>query len=305
MQRHKIPFRERLNSSAPLLLDGAMGTELERRGYRTTLPYWSAFAADQAPELLLEIHTDYVKAGADIITANTFRTTGYTLAKGGKGDLADQLTRRSLEIAREASMTTERDIYIAVSMAPLEDCYSPDLVPSQEVIKAAYEAQVRIIHDCQPDLVLMETMINADEVVIGAELLTALGIPFGVSFTLDANGDLLDGTPLPDIVERIAHCNSDLVLLNCRKPEQLSAQYSLLKSVYKGPTGLYANGEGMPGGTSGWLWKYSESAVNEYVSEAECWLELGARVIGGCCGTRPEYISSLRRVIDAREALRR
>src|SRR5262245_30418452 len=109
-----------------MLLDGGTGTELLRRGYRTTLPLWSAGALLDRPDLVAAIHADYAKAGAEIVTANTFRTNVRALRKAGLEARAPELNRLAVKLARDSGAP-----FVAGSIAPLEDCYRPDLVPSR------------------------------------------------------------------------------------------------------------------------------------------------------------------------------
>ncbi|MCA9045571.1 MAG: homocysteine S-methyltransferase family protein, partial [Planctomycetaceae bacterium] len=95
-------FRTRLKSDVPLIMDGATGTELARRGLELTPPLWSASAILHASELLQQIHRDYVEAGAQLITANTFRTHARNLREAGLAQRANELTHRAVEIARTA-----------------------------------------------------------------------------------------------------------------------------------------------------------------------------------------------------------
>src|SRR5262245_12472774 len=131
-------LRERLARSEPLLLDGATGTELERRGLRTTLPLWSARALLEAPRTLLAIHREYVEAGARALTANTFRTQRRTLARGALGARAAELTALALKLAREAAQSAPQDCWVLGSDPPLEDCYRPDLAPDDSVLAAEH-----------------------------------------------------------------------------------------------------------------------------------------------------------------------
>jgi S-methylmethionine-dependent homocysteine/selenocysteine methylase len=121
----------RLTRGEIVLLDGAMGTELERRGVPTKLPLWSAQALVSAPDRVREVHEEYVRAGAEILTANTFRTTPRSLRSAGMDGQADRLTELAITLCREARARAglDREVSIAGSMAPLEDCYRPDLAP--------------------------------------------------------------------------------------------------------------------------------------------------------------------------------
>ena len=109
-------------------MDGATGTELERRGVDTSSPIWSALALLDSPKLLEQIHLDYLKAGAEMLIANTFRTQRRSLEKVGMGDQAAQLTALAVSIAQGAVRKSGKQAFVAGSMAPLEDSYKPYLV---------------------------------------------------------------------------------------------------------------------------------------------------------------------------------
>src|SRR5262245_35929946 len=127
-------FRERLASGPPLLLDAAMGTELQRRDADTGLPLWSARPLLRDPELVWTIHGDEVGAGAEILTSNTFRTHARSLAKGGLGERSGELTARAVQLANQAAAIPGREVFVAGSLSPLEDCYRPDLAPDDAAL---------------------------------------------------------------------------------------------------------------------------------------------------------------------------
>jgi len=201
-----MSINEFLSIKPFILLDGAMGTELERRGYPTTLPLWSAMANLEAPVLVKQIHDDYISAGADIITANTFRTTSYTFSKVGKAELASHLTRLAVEIARESAVQSGRKVFVAGSLAPLEDCYSPELVPGEDVIREAYTVQIELLISSGVDFILAETMINQSEIAFICDYMRKREFPFVMSFTTQ-DGRLLDGTPLESAIPDVLKAN--------------------------------------------------------------------------------------------------
>src|SRR5262249_27652123 len=126
-----VTLRARLAAPGPMMLDGATGTELQRRGVDTRLPLWSAHAllSDAGRRVLTEIHAEYVAAGAEILTTNTSRTTPRALDRAGLLPRWTLLNRRAVEAARAAA----RDgVLVAGSLAPLEDCYEVDRVPGQQ-----------------------------------------------------------------------------------------------------------------------------------------------------------------------------
>jgi homocysteine S-methyltransferase len=113
------------------LLDGATGTELSRRGADTGLPLWSARPLVEEPELVVAVHREYLQVGCKVLTACTFRTHARSLRAGGWDGRQDELNQRALELAQKARQQEGREgVRIAGSISPLEDCYSPVLVPS-------------------------------------------------------------------------------------------------------------------------------------------------------------------------------
>ncbi|MDX1477283.1 MAG: homocysteine S-methyltransferase family protein [Saprospiraceae bacterium] len=273
------------------LLDGAMGTELERRGYRTALPLWSAMANIEVPRLVHAIHVDYLHAGADLITANTFRTTAYTFTKTGQEDLAAHCTRLAVELAHEAISQARPGALLCASVAPLEDCYRPDLVPSDGVIEDAYDQQLDVLASTDVDVILAETMINRTEALTLARLLARRKLPFMMSFTTDGSDRMLDGTPLEDIIAGVMEYGPSALLINCRPAEHMDAAVRLLKEHVTVPFGVYANGGGSPDPETGW--KLADHSVEAYSAAAVHWHGSGAKLIGGCCGTTPEIIAAV------------
>ena len=128
----------------PLLIDGAMGTELNIRGVSTPLPLWSADANLQNSKIVLDIHKDYIKSGSKVITANTFRTTPWTYKKAGYSDKKSKEVARSslykaVDIAHKAR---KKDVLIAGSITSVDDCYIPLNFPGLSIA----EENLSLIH---------------------------------------------------------------------------------------------------------------------------------------------------------------
>jgi homocysteine S-methyltransferase len=237
-----------------------------------------------------EIHLDYIQAGTDVITTNTFRTTAHTFSKADKPEIASHLTERAVAIARQAVSESRRPVLIAGSIAPLEDCFSPDLVPATDIIELQYKMQVDQLIDAGVDFILAETMINRAEIEFLSDYLHKLSFPYAMSFTIDGNA-LLDGTALSSVISYLESRQPIALLLNCRDATTIRSGLGILQSQFKGITGAYGNGPGQPDDTLGW--SPAEGAVEDYLRTAKQWLENGARIIGGCCGTTPEHITAL------------
>src|SRR5512143_3259600 len=181
-------FLTRLASGRALLLDGATGTELQRRGVDTSLPLWSARALLEAPEVLRAIHADYIAAGADILTTNTFRTHRRTLTRAGLGERTHELTQFAVRLASEATQQADRKVFVAGSLSPLEDCYSPQLVPPDGELWIEHAEMAHDLAQAGCDLLLIETMNTIREAVIAARCAAATGLPVCVSFVAGLNG---------------------------------------------------------------------------------------------------------------------
>ena len=291
--RRSLNFRDRLDSSVPILLDGATGTELARRGVDISGTSWTASAIRDDPQVLQEIHRDYVEAGAEVITANTFRTHSRSLMEVGLADMACQLTIDAVALARSV---TPEEIFVAGSIAPLEDCYAPNLAPDNQQLRAGHAEKVEHLLLAGVDVLLVETQNTIREATVAAGLAADSGLPFMVSFVCNSQGCLLSGEPFADAYQRIACFSPTAILVNCLAVEDVSAVLAAVSGpAFAIPFGVYANtGRLLPDST----WEETAGVLPAVYAEfARRWLQSGIRLIGGCCGTTPEHISALRRVI--------
>ena len=269
-----------------LVLDGATGTELERRGAAAALPLWSARALIEAPELVAAIHRDYVDAGADVITANTFRTQRRTLERGGAGERAEELTRSAVEIARRAARegATDREVFVVGSVPPLEDCFRPDLVPTEHELAREHAEHAEHLAAAGVDGILIETMNTGREALAALRAARATGLPSLVSFVCWEGAQLLSDESLQSTLDRIASARPDAVLVNCMPASNAAACLTVLRES-KRPFGLYPN-LGAPTAAGHHSEPLDPSELAERVST---WRDTGASVFGGCCGTTPAH----------------
>jgi len=293
-------FESRLLHGTPLLLDGATGTELNRRGVDTGLPLWSANALmdEIGRTTLLQIHMDYVRAGADIITTNTFRTHRRVLSRQGGRERAFELTSRAVAIAREAIQATGRDesdpVFLAGSISTLEDCYRPDLVPSDDQLKEEHSERIFDLCECGVDLILVETMNTIREARICASLAVQTDVPVVVSFVCDAAGKILSGESLMVAAEQLMSVGVSALGVNCVPASSLINSLEELRAFCGDQFPLIAYGNiGYADDRLGWV---NTDAVDPqaYCSYAAKW---PARILGGCCGTTPAHILELQRTL--------
>jgi S-methylmethionine-dependent homocysteine/selenocysteine methylase len=283
---------ERLRRAAPLLLDGATGTELERRGIATRLPLWSADALIRAPEVVESIHRDYLEAGAEAITANTFRTQRRTLAREGLGERAAELTALAVRLARQASAAGAQAPLVLGSDPPLEDCYRPDLVPDEAALAREHAEHCANLAAAGVDAILCETHNTLREACAAARAASATGLPVLVSFVCWEGATLLSGERLDDAVQALRPLRPAALLVNCLPPPNVMACLAVLAGA-KLPFGAYAN-LGAPDDSTGF--RRSEAVSPRGFAEAAAeWVRAGARLIGGCCGTTPSHIEAIRK----------
>jgi len=278
----------------PLVLDGALGTELERRGVATGLPLWSARALLAAPDAVLAIHRDYVAAGAELLTANTFRTQRRTLGREGLGARAAELTGLALHLARRAAGEAARPVFVAGSAAPLEDCYRPDLVPGAEALAREHAEHAEQLAAAGADCILAETMNCAREAAAAARAARATGLPLLASFVCGPGARLLSGEPLADGLASVAAEGPLAVGVNCLPAEEADACLPVLAGCGL-PFFVYPN-LGSPDPVRGFAPR-DDCTPGAFAALARRWVDAGASLLGGCCGTRPEHVRALAELV--------
>ena len=280
------------------LLDGAMGTELMRAGLDLPLPIWSGDVNLTHPDYVRRIHEAYLTAGADILTTNTFRATPRAYRNNGYEEHeAIQRSHESLERAVElARQTAGADIIVAGSIAPLEDCYEPDLFPGIEFAQREFRELAIWLQDAGIDVILFETMGSWPEIKTALSATVDLQIPRWLSLILKNSNTLLDGTDLLNVLSDIKDYGIEMVLLNCSLCSVTADAVDLLLTNWKGAWGVYPNvGVAMPT-KEGVL--EEKLTIKEFAKEINTYLTSGANVVGGCCGSNPDYIRAAREAID-------
>ena len=287
-----------------MLLDSAMGTELQRRGADTMLPLWSARALIECPDLVSQVHREEAAAGADILTANTFRTHRRTLEKAGLGHRAAELTRLAVRLAREAAIESPRRVLVAGSLSPLEDCYRPDLVPGDEALEREHAKQAARLAGAGADLLLLETHNTIREVLAAARAARSTGLPFVASLVTDGRGSLLSGESLRDAMDALRPLHPEVVGINCVPARRLGSDLLTLASAAPaGALSAYGN-LGLSAEDSGWAFT-EELAPALYVGLASTWMSPRLRIVGGCCGTTAAHTAALRGLLDSADPAQR
>ena len=290
-----MTFLSSLSQPRQLILDGATGTELNRRGVDTGLPLWSANALmnDRDAKILQQIHEDYLRAGADIITTNTFRTHRRALAPSGNANRALELTRRAVDIARAATASVKSDSpkFVAGSISTLEDCYRPDLVPPDNELRTEHSERIHHLIECDVDFILIETVNTIREAVIMASLAMVKGMPVVVSFVCNSEGKILSGETLTEAANQLLPLGISAIGVNCGPTSNLAKPLAELQTACGRDFPLIAYGNiGYADEEVGWVNTDAENPKT-YCEHAIRW---PVKIVGGCCGTTPEHINQLR-----------
>jgi len=302
----ELPLPERV-----ILLDGSMGRELRLRGVEIPETIWSANALLVAPQEVVNIHLDNIAAGADVITTNTYSVIRSDLARVGIEEQFEALNEQACALAVEARQRSGRqEVLIAGAMPPLRGSYRADLVGGYAEIYPLYQEQAAILAR-HVDLILCETMSSALEAKAAATAACATGKPVWVAWTLHDKqlGVLRSEETIEEAFAAIADLPVCGHLANCCPPESIESVMPALAQMPGDYWGGYAN-TFMPiprewsldggGESDGLLAVRDDLDADAYASLAARWLSLGANVIGGCCGTSPQYIARLKQMLGER-----
>ncbi len=300
------------HTDKPLLLDGGMGRELRARGVDIMTPIWSANGLISAPQTVKQIHADYISAGANIVTANTYGIIRSDLAKEGLELRFKDLNLLACDLAKQACQQTDRPVLVAGSLPPLAGSFRPDLVGEIKKITPLYQEQAELLAP-HVDLFICETMSSASEAKAAAMAACRTDKPVWVAWSLheDRSGNLRSGESIQAAAEMLTDLPVSGFLANCSSPESISKAMPYLAIIGSTHFGGYANAfEPIPEtweldgskDSDGLLDMRSDLNPDQFAQHAARWLQDGATVVGGCCGTGPEHIARLHRLIHHDDA---
>lgn len=291
------------------ILDGGMGGEIQRRVPEAAHGLWSASALIDSPDMVTEIHREYIAAGATVITTNTYSTIPSYLGKGGLAHRYEELTRTAARLARQAAPEGS-GVLVAGSLPPLSESYRADLVPSAEEAMPVYRNMVQAMAE-HVDLFLCETMASAEEAHTAARAALDLGggKPVYVSWTLneEPGTGLRSGESVAEAHDRLDGLGIDAFLFNCTHPEAIEVALAELAALTDRPVGCYPNRlNAVPEG-----WTLDNDVVTGlrrdltgdlYVASILRCIDAGATIVGGCCGIGPGDIRALRERLERKAA---
>jgi len=281
-----------------VILDGGMGQEIIRRGVPQRHGLWSASALIEAPQVVRAIHEDYIRAGARVVTTNTYITARTRLEIAGIPERFAELNRLAGELARQARDACGEAVLIAGSLPPLYASYRPDLVRGFEISAPCYREMADVLAP-YVDLFLCETMSSGDEALAAVCGAKGTGKPVWVAWTLaDGGADVLrSGETIAQAAAVLDGQPVSAFLANCCSPESITAAMPRLVALDRGPVGGYANGfvdippgaevrDNLPAARG-------DLDPESYLRHASRWVDAGARLVGGCCEVGPAHIARL------------
>lgn len=284
------------------ILDGGFGRELARRGAPFRQPEWSALALTEAPDIVKQVHLDFIRAGAEVITTNNYAVVPFHIGQDRFDQEVTDLVKVATTQAKRAVEESGAAVQIAGCLPPLFGSYRADLFQADEAATLARP----IIEALSPDvdLWLAETQSCLAEVRTVRELLPQDGRELWVSFTLQDDqalpaAQLRSGESIAETAELIKSLNVSAVLFNCCQPEVILQAIQEIRELIPDTIKIGAYANAFPP-------QNSEATANDgldeirkdldpdaYLQFAKQWQEAGASMIGGCCGIGPEHIQKL------------
>ena len=279
-----------------LVLDGATGTELERRGVPMDDAAWCAAALVTHPETVREVHEDYVRAGADVIITNTFPTSRHVLEPAGLGDRLRELNVRAVELAQQARETAaERPVSVAGSISTFSARHDNTLQPPEAQARANYREQAEVLAEAGVDLIALEMLRDIEQATYAVQAAATTGLPVWAGFSCKRREDgtvvLWDEqNTLEEALQKIPLSDVSMICIMHTLIEDAPVALGEVGGMWEGSVGAYPHAGRfvMPN------WQFTdEISPEDFATEAEGWVAMGARVVGGCCGIGPDHVRAV------------
>lgn len=290
-----------------IIIDGALASELQRRGCDLNDSLWSAKVLIEQPDLIRQVHYDYFKAGADCATTASYQASPLGFAKKGISlDESIRLIKKSVELAQQAKeqyldqIGKNKPLFIAGSVGPygayLADGseYTGNYQLSEDEFIKFHQIRIQALIDAKADILACETLPNFAEIKALVKVLKQYpSMTAWFSFTLKDANHLSDGTPLKEVIDYLNNVDQVVsVGINCIALEEVTAALTVLQTLTRKPLIVYPNsGEQYDPTTKQWHKNHQHNCT--FKNQLPTWLKLGAKLIGGCCQTTPKDIAEI------------
>ncbi len=308
MDRHGDRYTrliDRARRREPVLIDGATGTEALRRGAPEPEHGWSGSSVLTHPDLVRDVHVDYLGIGADLVVSNTFATARNVLADIGRAADFEFVNRRAVELVVEARDIVGARAADAVIGAGISNWSFTGEELDLDRLHHDTRRQATIMRDAGAEMFSLEMMVDHDRFAVTLDAVSGLGLPIWVGFSvgpeeghpaheLDAEIRLRDAGSLAAAVSiAAAHGGVDAVCVMHTDVRLVAPSIRVIAEHFTGPVGAYGHASQLTAGLVSF-----EDAISpaDYVAHLDAWRAAGATMIGGCCGIGPDH---LRQVADA------
>ncbi|MGB5529576.1 MAG: homocysteine S-methyltransferase family protein [Ignavibacteriaceae bacterium] len=286
------PFDTTSINFNPLILDGAMGSYLQEKGFIPDDVLWMMKINQTNPEAIIQLHEEYINAGANIITTNTFRTNPSALESAGISDYKSYV-QQAVKLAHQAA--EDKKVLIAGANPPAEDCYQKIRNLSNQKLEINHKKHIDLLIDTDVHFILNETQSHFDEIKIICNYCNLNRLPFIISLYFDHALQILSGEPLERIINFIVDYNPLAIGFNCISSEILKRIWEQVNFSFN--WGFYLNcGTGHP---SERIIRCSISP-DEYLKTVKESLIYNPSFVGSCCGSNPIHTKKIKELIDGK-----
>lgn len=282
-----------------VLFDGGLGTEIYDKGFFINKSYDAVTLT--SPDIIREIHQNYIDAGAEIIETNTFGANRDKLEKHGLEDKVEEINRKGAELALE---TAGEDVWVAGSVGPLEKRLEPLGDISEKEAFKIFRQQIKTLLDAGVDLLIFETFTDLNELRIAIKVAKQIkNIPVIAQMTINQDGKSFYGHTIEVITKTLDESEADVLGLNCTVgPRKMLPAVKKMVTLTNKPVSVMPNA-GLPKKVEG---RNIYLSSPEYLAEyARRFIQAGARIIGGCCGTKPKHIREMAKFVKSIEPSRK
>jgi 5-methyltetrahydrofolate--homocysteine methyltransferase len=291
-------FLERLNAGKILVSDGATGSNLQKMGLKAGQAPEDLIIDN--PEILMELEGMFVKAGSDIILTCTFGGTRMRMKDSKYQDRAPELNMRAVELARKAAASAGRsDVLVAGSMGPVGGLIKPYGPLEAEEVKATFAEQAKALAEGGVDLLVIETMFAFEETTAAFEgAKSATDLPIIVSFSYDRGTRSMMGVKPKDVMKRYTEMGATVIGANCgttlENMESIITEYA--NTVPNFPLWAKPNA-GVPRMDIETEQAIYDMTPDDMANFAKKYVALGAKIVGGCCGSTPEHVAAIAKAV--------
>ena len=295
-------IKQRLENNDIIILDGAIGAELEKKGAKMHKDLWCGTCSVESPDLVKKVHEEYILAGADIITTNTYATTPIAMKQYGFDNQISEFNKKSVQLAKEAVKNTNKDVAIAGSVSTFGSLYKYGL----EAMKPGFKEQLNILSNEGVDLIILEAMSSqADivETIVECSSQTKLPVWLSISCVINDNTNKVmlgyndtvdtDTNVYEDFetsMDNFSKIHQGPILIAHSDIEVTGQAIKIAKKKFNGVLGAYPN----RGHYEKPHWKFVDNITpSEYLEKAKSWVGNGTQIIGGCCGVGVEEIKAI------------